>query len=282
MTQTILQFKEHKWYILSGTAIKIIGIVLMFLDHLYQMFQPQGAPQWLHWLGRPVAAIFIFLCAEGFYYTRDKKGYLLRLLIFFWGMSLGNSLLSRLMPMEDVVLINNIFGTLFLAAFYMWMVDLIRKGMGEKKPGKILLAAGGILLPFIIGAALLLALNSRSHTLVLILMYIPNAVSAEGGPILIFLGLFFYMARNYRYVQAALVAAASLLSWFIGGGARWIMEGDIQGLLDGGAPWLIIGAVIPILLYNGRRGRGFKYFFYVFYPAHIYLLYTIAWFMRAY
>jgi hypothetical protein len=264
MEKNTPQLTGQKWQILSGTAIKMIGITLMAVSHLYEMFIAQGAPPWLNWLGRPVAAMFLFLCAEGFYHTRNKKGYLLRLLIGFLGMALINRVLTFYMPLEDVALINNIFGTLFLAAFYMWMTDLIREGAREKNPGKIIRAAGAMLIPFLIGAAILLSLNSGNHTLMLILTFIPSIISVEGGAPLVFLGLLFYITRNRRYIQAALVAVMSVLAW----------------ITVGGAEWLILGAVIPILLYNGSRGREIKYFFYIFYPAHIYLFYIIAWFIR--
>ena len=38
----------------------------------------------------------------------------------------------------------------------------------------------------------------------------------------------------------------------------------------------------PLLLcYNGQRGRGYRHFFYAFYPAHIYLLYALSWLLLA-
>lgn len=34
-------------------------------------------------------------------------------------------------------------------------------------------------------------------------------------------------------------------------------------------------AVFPMLLYNGQKGPSLKYFFYAFYPLHLFILYLI-------
>ena len=43
-----------------------------------------------------------------------------------------------------------------------------------------------------------------------------------------------------------------------------------------GIYWFGLLGFLPILLYNGKRGRGFKWLFYVFYPGHMLLLWAIG------
>jgi membrane-bound acyltransferase YfiQ involved in biofilm formation len=101
---------------LSGTQIKILGAVMMVFDHLYQMFYTRGVPQWFTWIGRPVAPIFLFMCAEGFSHTRSKKRYVLQLLIGFEAMNIMSMVLSSALPNEDVTLMFSIFGSLIFDA----------------------------------------------------------------------------------------------------------------------------------------------------------------------
>ena len=38
-------------------------------------------------------------------------------------------------------------------------------------------------------------------------------------------------------------------------------------------------AMLPIAYYNGERGLKMKYFFYIFYPAHLLIIWLICWAM---
>ena len=52
----------------------------------------------------------------------------------------------------------------------------------------------------------------------------------------------------------------------------------IVGVLESGTAWqsFMILALPLILRYNNQKGRGMKYFFYIFYPAHTFLLFYLA------
>lgn len=258
-----------RWQVLNATTLKLLAVVLMFLDHIHQMFAAAGAPLWLTMAGRLVFPIFLFASAESFHYTRSKKNYLKRLLFASWGMTLFTFVLQRLVPNEHVVLMNNAFSTFFIAALYMLFWDWFTTGVRQKQPKLI---AKGILgcfipvlcaLPLFLVATLSFNENIPSTTIRLLAMFsllVPNILAVEGGFAMVLLGLAFYICREHRLMQIAVLAALSALVYVV----------------DGGFQWMMVFAAIPIALYNGEKGRGLKNFFYIFYPAHIGLLYILS------
>ena len=64
---------------LSGTALKLIALGLMVLDHIHYFFEYTGLiPEWFSMLGRLAAPLFLFCVAEGFAHTHDRRKYFFR------------------------------------------------------------------------------------------------------------------------------------------------------------------------------------------------------------
>ncbi|GHV24448.1 membrane protein [Spirochaetia bacterium] len=211
---------------------------------------------------------FRFISAEGFFHTRSRTRYLLRLLIGFELMNIVSTLLTIALPNENVMLIFSMFGSLFFTVLYLILVDMLLGGIREKRPGKVMLALLLMALPLVYGFVTVLGLQSETNTLppwaILVLFkFIPNLLAVEGSFLWPLLGVLFCILRKNRFLRIIPLVVFGIL---------FSVLGSIEGL--------VIFAAIPVLLYNGQRGRGSKYFFYIFYPAHIYLFYVVAWFMR--
>lgn len=75
------------------------------------------------------------------------------------------------------------------------------------------------------------------------------------------LAVCFTLARKKRWVQAACLTVCTV--------AYCLSHGSLFQI------WAVFAAV-PLLFYNGQKGKaGPRYFFYVFYPAHLLALYVI-------
>lgn len=264
-----IERSSRRWQSLNATTLKYIAAALMFLDHVHQMFVAAGAPMWLTMAGRPVFPMFLFAAADSFHYTHSKKKYLQRLLFASWGMTAFTFLLQRIVPNENAVLMNNAFSTFFITGLYMLFWDWFVEGIQKKSPGKIVKAVLCCFLPILsalpvyLVATLSFNENIPAATIRLLAtlsLLIPNILTVEGGFSLVVLGLFFYIFRKHRVLQMAGLLLLSTWVYLSGGGIQCLM-----GL-----------AAIPMALYNGERGKGMKKFFYVFYPAHIGVLYILS------
>lgn len=260
---------KPKWQILDATTLKFLAVLLMVLDHIHEMFVSMGAPMWLTMAGRLVFPMFLFAASESFYYTHSKKRYLQRLLFASWGMTIFTFLLQAVLPNPNVVLMNNAFSTFFVTGLYMLCWDTLKAGIRQKSPMEIGKAAVIFLVPILCAIPVyLMAMLSFNENvpgsvirlLARISLLIPNILAVEGGAPLVVLGLLFYIFRKHRTIQIGVLLALSLIVYLSGN-----MVQSFMAL-----------AAIPIALYNGKRGKGMKNFFYIFYPAHIGLLYCIA------
>ena len=276
---------------MSQTALKIIALICMTLDHI-ATFIP-GAPEWLHLIGRVSAPIFIFCLVVGFDKTRSRRQMLLRLYILSVAMAVLNAA-SNLWLFDGFTVENNVFQTLFCILLLIQLMSESRKKTG------LYLAAS-----FVIAVPMLL--NSTAHFYPDVLTPVLSAVIgnpflAEGNFIIVLLGLLihrFYQDKRklsislmiyfaFQFITSQLflftiilrlftrvLFDASRIEQFIS--ALTEMTLGIQMFPPGistvySTAWIGIFALPLFLLYNGQRGRGLKKFFYIYYPAHIYLL----------
>jgi len=238
--------------VLSATSLKIIAIILMFGDHVHQMFA--GSPVGLTILGRAVFPIFLFCVAESFHYTRSKGRLILRLGIAAVLMAMGSIFLMQILPNESIFLFNSAFSCFFITAIYMKVWDMLR---AKKWLGGGLLA----ILPIVLAMPAVVFFDNE-WVFNRICLLVPSLLTlTDGGWFMVALGVLFYVLRCHRVRQIIILLAFAAISGFYYGNPF--------------QPFMALGA-LPIIMYNGLKGRGLKWLFYGFYPVHIWILYIIA------
>ena len=226
----------------------------MLIDHFTAIFIPRHTNPLFHitlpgyeldvtWyvigrsIGRIAFPIFAFLIVEGFFHTRNRMKYLLRLLLFaiiseipydyaFWGFP--NSNLSLLLYRQ------NIFFTLAIGLLTIMIYDSIKMRFPIKTIWMTLIDVFTI----IAGTGLL---------------YLIRGDYCEYGyGILLIVG--FYLAYGNRNLRMLLFIL-------------------LVGFFRGGVEMMAILAAPFLYYYNGERGiNRFQYAFYIFYPLHLVIL----------
>ena len=216
-------------------------MAVMFFDHFVSVFLPHNVMLNLVFrlLGRTAAPIFCFFITQGFHYTSNLKKYIGRLLIF--------ALISHL-PY------NLCFGFLFFQAT-------------------------SVIWPLIMGLITLTAVKSDKIHFVLKLLILAVCCALS------------YTA-NWNYIAVLWVV---MFGVFHGNFRRQIATFSIIGIFylliqplrrhgffhEIYPQWFQLGIflAIPLLaMYNnmpGKKSKFMTWFFYIFYPAHLILLYLL-------
>lgn len=260
---------------LNGFEIKILALIFMTFDHLSSfLWGAINLPTWFNWIGRISAPLFIFMVVQGFFHTRSKKKYMLRLYGWSILMALGNSLINNLLPHPNgSVIFNNIFATMFIITVYLLGIEYISSGYSEKSAKKLSLGIAIMIVPVILSGALMSLLDSGNTLIMNIMMYlVPTPLFVEGGIIFIALGIGLYLCINSKKALAIFYIVLCSIVFFMMAGAGFTYE----NLFLINYQWLMIFALPFMLLYNGEKGRSLKYFFYLYYPIHCYILYALG------
>lgn len=235
----ILQDPE-RWRILSGSWLKIIAVVTMFIDHIAAFFwydnplflQPLftiGRPVTLYLLariiGRLAFPLFAFLLVQGFIHTHSRKRYSLNLLIFAVISEIPWNLVHSGTWMHPK---QNVFFTLLIGLLGLCAIERFK----EDRMRLLASLAGLLLLSVLVNADY----GCAGYSFILLL----------------------YAMRNNRILQA--VIGSCILP------GRWITGiAFIPINMYNGQRGFIKGAFT-------------KYLFYAFYPLHLIVIYYFLYF----
>ena len=265
---------------LSSTGLKWIALGLMVLDHIHYMFAYTGLiPEWFSMAGRLSAPLFLFCLAEGFAHTHDRRKYFIKVYLIHLLMSgLLFLMMTGLVPVrpDGFYPMNGM-----MTSFSILMV--VFQGMdwlGERRWGPGLAAvipplAWPVLASMLMGMvpALQMPLSVLGYTF--LPMWNSNPDAGIGT---ILTGILLYGFRKNRRVQAGVFAGFTVLYYFLYPLLVFSQSPEFHWTMMFTTAYEWYGALAALLMlcYNGERGRGPKRFFYVFYPAHVYILYALS------
>ena len=245
---------------MSSFSLKLIAIITMLIDHITAVFVPTNT--WAYTIGRLIGRlafpIFVFLLIEGFHHTSNIKNYLKRLGIF--------ALISEI-PF-DLAFYNSFFkeGNIKTDLPQMfsdpYMFDTVIKRFMQHQ---------NIFFTLFIGLASVyfMSLIEKKYNKSMITVNILNALIT-----LVACFVAVILRTDYHILGILLIAA-----YYLFRGSNVLLV--ISTLIIIGSTIQAFSALSIILIkfYNGKRGKNIKYFFYVFYPAHLLLLYIISLFI---
>lgn len=246
---------------LNAFQLKLFMAFLMIFDHINKIpgLLPTGWDGIFHLLTRCVGAWFAFSAVEGFLHTRNRLAYNARLFIWAAIMQLGNTILTLLFQGKGIYLGNNIFLTLACGLLVLNLVFGFSKNRQAPRDEKRYLRLGGAVLVGLAGVVL-----------------------TEGGMTIIPFMLLSYIFRNQPVLRTLSYIVLAFLLFCLSIEIYPTMGATISMMLYN-SDWAFI-TVLPFLhLYNGERGyngKWGKYFFYIFYPAHLWLIALIAYLVQ--
>lgn len=226
----------------NANHLKIIAIAAMTIDHIadiiYPSFPANPVAIVMHMIGRLTAPIMWFFIAEGFFYTKNLKKYLLRMFAF--------AIVSH------------------FAYCFAFGINYIPFSHGD------VFNQTSVMWPLAWGLIALFVLNKTEikHWMKIIILLLINVVTfpSDWSCIAVMAIVAIYSNRGNLKKQMGImmiwVAIYAIISFFF--------VDKLYGLVQ-----LSVVLVYPVLnQYNGEKGKAswMKWLFYIYYPAHLIII----------
>ena len=264
---------------LSGFQLKYIALITMVFDHIHYFFDYTGKiPIWFAMIGRLAAPLFLFSVIEGFIHTRNRKKYFLK--IYSLAILMGLIQFGFYQFLHPLVRPDGFFPqNMMLSSFAILLVAL--QGIAWIQDKKYLKGIPTLLFPILLPWLMVPFYLSGQDKPIFILFLnllnftvLPTHTSiSDGGTWLLLTGIAMYLCHKNLKKEVLAFVSVSLV-WVLM--AIVLSRPSFQDLMFKYIEWMEIFAAPLMLCYNGERGKGSKYLFYIFYPSHIYLLYALS------
>jgi hypothetical protein len=221
--------------VINSLSLKIIAIITMTIDHIGAVLLNNLLI--FRIIGRLSFPIFAFLIVEGFIHTKSFKKYIFRLFVF--------SLISQIpyMLCFNINIKNfelNVFFTLIAGLLALWAI----KNLNPLK----------------------------SVTIVVVLTVITELLRCDWGGIGILVIVGFYLCKNNKRLMFFIIPFIYIIYLFY---ESYYLNTPISNIYLSIKLYGLLS--LPMLYYyNGQKGKfKFKYFFYAYYPVHLFIIYLI-------
>lgn len=239
---------------MSQFVLKLIAAITMFIDHTGVVLFPQN--ELFRIIGRLAFPIYSYCIAEGFRFTRNRLKYFLRIFILGVVCQVVYTITERQIYLGILI-------TFSISIVIMYLAECVKTAFANKKSHicgiaeKIMGTELKNSSDRVLSSAIFLISVSGAF---LLCMYVDVDYGFFGIMLPVFTNMFSDRKRRLFMFSASLIALC------------------IDVVYGGFTVQFWSLAAVPIIAaYNGKLGKyKMKYFFYIFYPAHLVILYGIS------
>jgi hypothetical protein len=287
---------------MTAFILKIIAVITMSIDHIGAVF-PYDTPYYFRSIGRIAMPIYVYLIAEGCTYSKNINKYMIRLGIFAliseipFDLAFGNAYITEQgFSMSNFTENTNVFYTMFLGVacinvyekLKVKQINLLTLFPLAIIPAYVLfsdeLSIFTIRIILLVAVAIIvieLLLKTNKSTgsnsgYVAFLYTLPIAIlghllDTDYG---VFAVLWIFAIFLQKHKEGKLIVLAGGI--FFEYGLPLVMYANYVNFNSILSFILAMTSVVLIYLYKGVQGKKLKWAFYVFYPAHLIILYLAS------